>query len=71
MSLLQQRSATQQSNMQVYNVFALGFGDDEAAWELCSTHATRESADAARAVILADCDVPEADVVVRPQQVQQ
>jgi hypothetical protein len=57
--------------MQVYNVFGLGFGDDEAAWELCSTHATRESAEAARTAILADCGVPETDVQVQAQQVQQ
>ena len=55
--------------MQVYNVYGLGFGDDESQWELCSTHATREGADAARAVILAED--PELEVCVQAQQVQQ
>ena len=29
----------------VYCVFGLGFGDIENAWELCSVHATRQSAE--------------------------
>lgn len=58
-----------QNNMQVYNVYGLGFGDDESQWELCSTHATREGADAACAAILASDS--EQLVRVEAQQVQQ
>jgi len=66
---MQAQNNAKQSNMQVYNVYGLGFGDDESQWELCSTHATREGADAARAVILAED--PELEVCVQAQQVQQ
>ena len=53
----------------VYQVMGLGFGDDESAWELCSTHETRAGADEAREVILADgCDP--AWVRIEPMEVQ-
>ena len=54
---------------QVYNVWGLGFGDDEDAWELCSTHKTPEGASEARKKILKDCDLPDDMVKVEPQEV--
>jgi hypothetical protein len=52
-------NSTEECKMRkVYQVMGLGFGDDEDAWELCSTHETRAGADEAREVILADgCEV--------------
>lgn len=54
--------------MQVFNVWGLGFGDDENAWELCSTHKTQKAADDAKQAILADCD--ELQVEVHPEEVR-
>lgn len=56
--------------MYVYNVFGRGFGDDEDAWELSSTHATREAAEAARQEILDELPGLDPDgVIVEEQEV--
>jgi len=50
--------------MKVYQVWGLGFGDDEDAWVLCSQFDTQEKADAERAAILKDTDLLPEDVRV-------
>jgi len=36
----------------VYTVWGLGLGDDEDVWELCTVHASRAGAEAAREALL-------------------
>jgi hypothetical protein len=52
--------------MQVYTVWGLGFGDDEAVWELCSIHRTQKGADDAKQAILDECEGAEVDVRPEP-----